>query len=159
MCKGVYFSTILKQTLQQLVLFLVLLSCSKKNNNTGVNTNLVNAEVTILASENNQVIQGFGCATVFAPPGTAALTAEDFDRLFGAGNGQVGLNILRIRIASDDAWRATELNHAKAAIQRGAKVFASPWSPPARMKTNNNIIGTGGKLIADSAAAYAKYFK
>jgi glucuronoarabinoxylan endo-1,4-beta-xylanase len=67
----------------------------------------------------------------------------------------VGLNILRIRIASDDAWRATELNHAKAAIQRGAKVFASPWSPPARMKTNNNIIG--GKLIPDSGAAYAKY--
>ncbi|HLG40918.1 MAG TPA: glucuronoxylanase, partial [Chitinophagaceae bacterium] len=40
---------------------------------------------------------------------------------------------------------------------RGAKVFASPWSPPARMKTNNSIIGTGGKLIPDSAAAYAKY--
>lgn len=135
-----------------------LFSCSKKenNNNTGGNTPLVaNAEVTILANENNQIIQGFGCATVFAPPNTAALTNEEFDRLFGSGNGQVGFNLLRIRIASDDAWRATELSHAKAAILRGAKVFASPWSPPARMKTNNNIIK--GKLIADSAAAYAKY--
>ncbi len=131
-------------------------SCSKKENNTGTgSTPLVYADITILANENNQVIQGFGCATVFAPPNTSALTAEEFDRLFGSGNGQVGLNFLRIRIASDDAWRATELNHAKAAIQRGAKVFASPWSPPARMKTNNNIIG--GKLIPDSAAAYAKY--
>ncbi|MGB3006894.1 MAG: glycoside hydrolase family 30 beta sandwich domain-containing protein, partial [Chitinophagaceae bacterium] len=92
---------------------------------------------------------------VFNPPSTTAYTAEEFDRLFGSGNGQVGLNILRIRIASDDAWRATELNHAKWAIQRGAKVFASPWSPPARMKTNGNIIG--GKLIPDSAAGYAKY--
>ena len=83
------------------------------------------------------------------------MTSDEFDRLFGSGHGQVGLNFLRIRIASDDAWRATELDHAKAAIQRGAKVFASPWSPPARMKTNNSIIK--GKLIPDSANAYAKY--
>ena len=141
----------------QLILLFFIISCSKKSddNNTGGNTTIISAEVTILANETNQVIQGFGCATVFAPPNTSALTNEEFDRLFGSVNGQVGLNFLRIRIASDDAWRATELNHAKAAIQRGAKVFASPWSPPARMKTNNNIIG--GKLIPDSASAYAKY--
>ena len=145
-------------TLKQLPLVIVLvIACSKKgnDNNTGGNTTAVNSEVTILANENNQVIQGFGCATVFAPPGTSPLTSEEFDRLFGSGNGQVGLNFLRIRIASDDSWRATELDHVKAAIQRGAKIFASPWSPPARMKTNNSIIGC--KLIPDSAAAYAKY--
>lgn len=118
-------------------------------------TPVVYAEVVVQANENNQLIRGFGCATVFAPPNTSPLTDVEFDRLFGNGNSQVGLNFLRIRIASDDVWRVTELNHAKAAIQRGAKVFASPWSPPARMKTNNNIIG--GKLIPDSAAAYAKY--
>jgi len=148
----------LKQVIPQLGLLLVIISCSKKsNNNPGGSTPVpvVNAEVTIKANENNQVIQGFGCATVFAPPGTTPLTNEEFDRLFGSGAGQVGLNFLRIRIASDDAWRATELNHAKAAILRGAKVFASPWSPPARMKTNGNIIG--GKLIPDSGAAYGKY--
>lgn len=133
-------------------------SCSKKNNaGGGTTTNVYEAQVTILAAENNQVIEGFGCATVFAPPNTSELTSEEFDRLFGSANGQVGLNFLRIRIASDDAWRDVELNHARAAIQRGAKVFATPWSPPARMKTNNSIIGTGGKLIPDSAAAYAKY--
>lgn len=136
------------------ILLVTLLSCSKKGNS-NTNNNVVNAEITILTNENNQVIQGFGCATVFAPPNTNPLTNEEFDRLFGPGNGQVGLNFLRIRIASDDAWRATELSHAKAAILRGAKIIASPWSPPARMKTNNNIIG--GKLITDSAAAYAKY--
>lgn len=136
-----------------------LRSCSKKNNggSGGPSTPVYEAQVTILAAENNQVIQGFGCATVFSPPNTTALTSEEFDRLFGSGNGQVGLNFLRIRIASDDAWRTVELNHARAAIQRGAKVFASPWSPPPRMKTNNSIIGTNGKLIPDSAGAYAKY--
>lgn len=141
---------------QFLLVIGLLASCSKKGNDTSTGTTpLVYANVIIQANENYQVIQGFGCATVFTPPNTSVLTTEEFDRLFGSGNGQVGLNFLRIRIASDNAWRATELNHAKAAIQRGAKVFASPWSPPARMKTNNNIIG--GKLIPDSAAAYAKY--
>jgi glucuronoarabinoxylan endo-1,4-beta-xylanase len=135
-------------------------SCSKKGNGGGGGTTppiVYEAQATILATENHQTIQGFGCATVFAPPNTSALTSEEFDRLFGSGNGQVGLNFLRIRIATDDGWRATELNHAKAAIQRGAKVFASPWSPPARMKTNNSLVGTNGKLIPDSAPNYAKY--
>jgi glucuronoarabinoxylan endo-1,4-beta-xylanase len=140
------------------VLFLCVFSCKKdKNKNNANNAATVEASISISGNDNKQVIQGFGCATVFTPPNTSALTSEEFDRLFGSGNGQVGLNTLRIRIATDDAWRVTELSYAKAAIQRGAKVFASPWSPPARMKTNNSIIGTGGKLIADSAAAYAKY--
>lgn len=148
-----YYTSVLNQFI---IVICLLLSCSQKGNEAGTNsTPPVDAEVTVLANENNQVIQGFGCATVFAPPNTSTLTTEEFNRLFGSGAGQVGLNFLRIRIASDDAWRATELNHAKAAIQRGAKVLASPWSPPARMKTNNNIVG--GKLIPDSAAAYAKY--
>jgi glucuronoarabinoxylan endo-1,4-beta-xylanase len=138
------------------VLFLCMFSCKKdKNKNNTNNVATVEASISIYGNDNKQVIQGFGCATVFAPPNTSALTSEEFDRLFGSGNGQVGLNTLRIRIATDDAWRATELNYAKIAIQRGAKVFASPWSPPANMKTNNSLIK--GKLIPDSAAAYAKY--
>jgi glucuronoarabinoxylan endo-1,4-beta-xylanase len=139
------------------VLFVLLLSCAKKgdDNGNGNNSNPVDAEITILANDSKQVIQGFGCATVFSPPNTTPLITEEFDRLFGSGNGQVGLNILRIRVATDDSWRSVEMNHAKAAIQRGAKVIATPWSPPANMKTNNNLIG--GSLIADSGAAYAKY--
>lgn len=138
------------------VLFLCMFSCKKdKNKNSTNNVATVEASISISGNDNKQIIQGFGCATVFTPPNTSALTSEEFDRLFGSANGQVGLNTLRIRIATDDAWRATELNYAKLAIQRGAKVFASPWSPPANMKTNNSLIK--GKLIPDSAAAYAKY--
>jgi glucuronoarabinoxylan endo-1,4-beta-xylanase len=147
-------------------LFLITLStlfiyCSKSNsnnnnnNNNGGNTNTINAEVIILAAENKQLIQGFGSATVFAPPNTSSYTSEEFDRLFGSNAGQVGLTILRIRVATDNQWRAVELNHAKSAIQRGAKVIASPWSPPPNMKTSNNLIG--GSLITDSGASYAKY--
>ncbi len=152
------FSNAAKQMfVPAILLSFFLLSCGKGKNNGGTITPVptVDAAITINTADNKQVIQGFGCATVFNPPSTSALTTEEFDRLFGAASGQVGLSLLRIRIASDEPWRATELNYAKLAIQRGAKVFASPWSPPARMKTNGNIIG--GKLIADSAAAYAKY--
>lgn len=146
-----------------IVLFSIILiaisGCSKQggNNDGGGNgtTPSVEAQVTILAAENNQVIQGFGCATVFNPPNTSAYTSEEFDRLFGSSSGQVGLTILRIRVAEDNAWRTTELNYAKAAIQRGARIMATPWSPPARMKTNNSLVG--GSLITDSSAAYAKY--
>ncbi len=135
------------------------LSCSKQqttnNNNTGGGVTTVNAAVTIFAADNKQVIQGFGCATVFTPPNTTAYTSQEFDLLFGAGNGQVGLSILRIRVASDNSWRQTELNHAKWATDRGAKIIATPWSPPANMKNNNSLIG--GSLLPDSSAAYAKY--
>lgn len=141
-----------------LALSVLLLSCGKDKDDTGSgenNTITVDADITILAAQNNQVIQGFGCATVFTPPNTALYTQEEFNRLFGNGEGKVGLSLLRIRLASDEAWRAAELTHAKWAIQNGARVFATPWSPPARMKTNNSIIG--GALIPDSSAAYAKY--
>jgi glucuronoarabinoxylan endo-1,4-beta-xylanase len=114
----------------------LLLSCSNKGGGGGGTTPPpppVAAEITVLANDTKQLVQGFGCATVFNPPNTTPLTNEEFDRLFGSGNGQIGLNILRIRVASDDAWRAVELNYAKAAIQRGARVMASPWSPPAPM--------------------------
>lgn len=137
----------------------LLASCGKdKNTGTGGGTTpvpTVDADVSILAAQTHQVIQGFGCATAFTPPNTTTYTSNDFDKLFGTGDGKIGLSIVRIRLASDDPWRAVELNHAKWAIQNGARVLATPWSPPANMKTNNSIIG--GALKPDSGAAYAKY--
>ncbi len=115
----------------------------------------IEAQITILAAEKHQLIRGFGCASAFAPPSTTPMTAEEIARLFGKGNGQVGLNFLRIRIGTDNAWRNTELGYAKEALKHNAKIFASPWSPPAAMKTNGSLIK--GKLKADSASAYAKY--
>lgn len=135
---------------------IIFLSCSKKNNNGGGNNTIppLEAAVTIQANDSKQVIQGFGCATVFRPSNTS-LTTEELDRLFGTADNQVGLNILRIRLASDTWWRSIELANAIGAKQRGAIVLATPWSPPVAMKTNNNLIG--GSLKPDSSAAYARY--
>lgn len=100
-----------------------------------------------------QIIRGFGAATVFRLD--TPLNTSDFDKLFGNNNGQIGLSILRIRVATDANSRNIELNHAKGAKAKGAIVVASPWSPPASMKTNNNL--TGGSLKTDSYEDYANY--
>src|SRR5678816_1246552 len=61
----------------------------------------------------------------------------NMDTLFGTGAGTIGLSILRVRIAPDNNWN-DELQNAKKAVARGAIVMATPWTPPASMKTNNN---------------------
>jgi glucuronoarabinoxylan endo-1,4-beta-xylanase len=103
-----------------------------------------------------QVIRGFGGATVFTPAGGLPSQSE-MNALFGNDDRQIGLSILRIRVASDDdaSWRATELNHALQAKANGAIVIATPWSPPARMKDNGSLID--GTIKADSYGDYAKY--
>jgi len=108
---------------------------------------------TIIPSEMKQTISGFGAATVFRL--NSPLTADDMDKLYGNDDGEVGLSILRIRVATDDNSRAIELNHAKMASNRGALVMATPWSPPADMKTNNDLIG--GSLVTESYEDYANY--
>ncbi|RXK61752.1 hypothetical protein ESA94_01680 [Lacibacter luteus] len=143
-------------TMHVLLFMLVITACKKKGNPEPSPRPVVTliAEVTISANQTYQTIDGFGCATVFRPS-NASLTNDELDRLFGKANGQIGLNILRIRIAEDDYWRSLELANAKGAIQRGALVLATPWSPPSKFKTNKTLIG--GSLIADSGAAYATY--
>lgn len=108
---------------------------------------------TISPAETEQNISGFGAATVFRL--NSPLNASDMDKLFGNEEGEVGLSILRIRVAPDDNARAIELEHAQLAAQRGAKVMATPWSPPAEMKTNNDLIG--GSLKTESYEDYANY--
>ena len=111
------------------------------------------APVQIDATATQQIIRGFGGATVFLP--TTPLTDGDLDTLFGNGPGQIGLTLLRIRVASDTAWRTLELSNAIGARARGANVIATPWSPPAAMKSNNSLIG--GALNAPAYADYATY--
>lgn len=105
--------------------------------------------------DKKQIIRGFGAATVFRL--NTPLNDAEMDLLFNNGPGELGLSILRIRVASDQnpTARAIELEHAKGAKERGAKIIASPWSPPARIKTNNSLIG--GQLKLESYDEYALY--
>ncbi len=157
------------KTITQILMFILMalgLSCSSSDDSNGVRvggpiipagpsdpTVLQSDASTIMSSETKQDISGFGAATVFRL--NSPLSANDMDKLYGNDEGEIGLSILRIRVAPDDNSRAIELNHAQMASNRGALVMATPWSPPADMKTNNDLIG--GSLKTESYEDYANY--
>jgi len=115
------------------------------------------AQVDLAATK--QIIRGFGAASAWC----GSLSDTNMDILFK----DMGLSILRVRIAPSEIWRAapvlvdsswiTELYNAKKAQARGAIVIATPWTPPASMKTNNSPVG--GWLKPEEYANYALYLK
>jgi glucuronoarabinoxylan endo-1,4-beta-xylanase len=110
---------------------------------------------TIYLDSTQQVIRGFGAANIvqWRPD----MTANDIDKAFGTGNGQIGFSLLRLRIPPDANSFSLNVRTAQAAHARGVKLIASPWSPPASMKTNNNIVG--GRLRESAYADYAAHLK
>ncbi|MBO3734535.1 glycoside hydrolase [Glycomyces niveus] len=112
------------------------------------------AQTTVNVEPNNvqQTIQGFGGMnhTVWI----SDLTAAQRDTAFGNGTGQLGFSILRIPVHEDRANWSREVATAQRARALGAKVFASPWNPPASMTESFS----GGKRLRYSMyGAYAQH--
>lgn len=103
----------------------------------------------------NQIIRGFGGANVliFRPD----MTPAQVQTAFGSGPGQLGLTIMRLSIPPDSTQFRANATSAKLAESLGAKVFATPWSPPAWMKTNGSLVG--GSVDPNNYAAWAAYLK
>ena len=134
-----------------------------------------------------QTIEGFGGAltdasaeTFYKLPGS--IQEEILNAYFDRQKG-IGYSLCRTHINSCDFSSEsyaycevegdTDLKHfsidhdkkfripfTKAAISKagnGLKFFASPWSPPAWMKTNNHML-QGGKLKPEYRQAWADYF-
>lgn len=57
----------------------------------------------------------------------------------------------------DKRFRIPFIKRAAAATGRGLTLYASPWSPPAFMKTNNNML-RGGKLKPEYYQSWANYY-
>lgn len=110
--------------------------------------------VTINPAVEHQTIRGFGGMN--APGWIADLTSAQVDTAFGNGDGQLGLSIMRMRIdPNSNNWRI-QVPAAVRAKSHGAILLASPWSPPAYMKTNNNL-NNGGKLRPEYYGAYTDH--
>jgi glucosylceramidase len=60
-------------------------------------------------------------------------------------------------IDKDKEFRIPMIKRASAMIGEDLVFYASPWSPPAFMKTNNNML-QGGKLLPEYYQAWANYF-
>ncbi len=118
----------------------------------------------------HQAIDGFGgsCADF-----NEALPA-DMANFFFTTSG-IGLSLLRTQVVPSEADCASffvpgglscvpvssgatilqgELAIAQQAVKRGVKVWSTPWSPPASMKTNASFIN-GGSLLPSDYSAWA----
>jgi glucosylceramidase len=60
-------------------------------------------------------------------------------------------------VAHDKEFRIPMIKKAMAAAGGKLTLFASPWSPPAWMKDNNNML-QGGKLLPQFRQSWANYF-
>ncbi|MGO9587392.1 MAG: hypothetical protein ACLP2Y_14450 [Limisphaerales bacterium] len=96
----------------------------------------------------HQSIDGFGASSAWTAPN---LSDSQADMFFSTNNG-IGLSLLRNRIAPDGT--TLELVTMQKAQARGARVWSTPWSPPAIYKDTNSV--NGGDFVS-SASNYEGY--
>lgn len=124
--------------------------------NCGGSPTPISNSATVDFGSSNQTIRGFGGADAWMP----VMPAAEVSALFGTGANQIGLSILRGRIdpTSSTNW-ISELTNAQAAIATSSDVniIASVWTPPAAMKSNDNVVM--GSLNPSSYADYANYLE
>jgi len=97
---------------------------------------------------------GIGLGYLRVPMGASdfALSAYTYD---DRPAGQTDPNLAYFSIAHDEAYIIPALLEARA-LNPDLKLLASPWSPPACMKTTGTLYG--GSLRTQWYAAYAQYF-
>lgn len=140
----------------------------------------VNEKVTF------QTIEGIGGAITDAAAETfykmpEVKRNEIMEAYFGKGKG-IGYNLVRVNIASCDfssgsysyidegdtslasftidhdlQYKIPMVKEARAAAGEEILMFASPWSPPAWMKTNGDVLH-GGKLLDEYKHAWAHHY-
>ncbi|MGV7172631.1 glycoside hydrolase family 30 beta sandwich domain-containing protein [Xanthomonas axonopodis] len=110
--------------------------------------------VTITPTQTYQTVRGFGGMN--GAGWINDLTPAQVDLAYGSGTGQIGLSILRMRIDPSSSGWATQVPTATRVHALGGLVFATPWTPPAYMKSNNSLTN-GGKLLTNYYGAYTQH--
>jgi len=109
--------------------------------------------ITVETGVRHQYIRGFGGMS--HAWNTPIINEKDITTMFGEDG--LGYNIFRIMIYPDKSkWNAI-VPVAKKAKDYGAIILASPWTPPAELKSNNSNIG--GTLPQKNYAAYAEHLR
>lgn len=124
-----------------------------------VGASLTAADRTATISIDNRIeyqhVTGFGGFSP-SPQWQYWLGDTEMDKLFGKGENQLGLNVLRLYIANSRNGWSSGVANAKRAKKYGAYVFASPWSPPASWKSNNSE-SNGGELLESRWSDWATF--
>lgn len=113
------------------------------------------AEISIDSRTTYQHVTGFGGFSP-SPQWQYWLSDTEMDKLFGKGENQLGLNILRLYVANNRNYWGSGVANAKRAKRYGAYIFASPWSPPAAWKSNNST-SNGGSLLESRYGDWANF--
>ena len=115
------------------------------------------SDAVINLSTKYQEIQGYGGMN--HPSWAGDLTASQRETAFGNSTNQLGFSVLRIFIDSDSNNWYKEVATAKAAIAKGAIVFATPWNPPSNLceTFNHNGDTKAKRLRHDKYAQYATH--
>ncbi len=130
------------------------------NSNTGLQEKITIVQaagqavhITIDAGTKYQKVTGFGgMNNVWA---AGAISENEIAKMFGAQ--ALGYNIIRIMVHPDKNNWSRDVASTKKAQSLGAIVMATPWTPPANLKSNNST--TGGYLLPANYATYAEYLK
>lgn len=145
-----FFSTLLFNSLA------LVTGCGDSARTLGPPANATPETVEVALDVTLQHITGFGASTAWTAPD---LSDELSDELFSVDKG-IGLSLVRLRI--EPTGDTAELETARKAVARGARVWASPWTPPGTWKTNDSD-RNGGSLLpehygswADRLAAFAE---
>ena len=115
------------------------------------------SDAVINLSTKYREIQGYGGMN--HPSWAGDLTASQRETAFGNSTNQLGFSVLRIFIDSDSNNWYKEVATAKAAIAKGAIVFATPWNPPSNLceTFNHNGDTKAKRLRHDKYAQYANH--
>ena len=115
------------------------------------------SDAVINLSTKYQEIQGYGGMN--HPSWAGDLTASQRETAFGNSTNQLGFSVLRIFIDSDSNNWYKEVATAKAAVAKGAIVFATPWNPPSNLceTFNHNGDTKAKRLRHDKYAQYANH--
>lgn len=111
-------------------------------------------EANVNSNVSHQRMDGFGAGVVFLDAGLNPLSDAQMDQLYGTAPGQFGLTLIRVRVSPTGNY-SDALESGRRAHVRGAKILATPWTPPASMKTNNNLVG--GALLPSEYGNYVAY--
>lgn len=98
--------------------------------------------------------EGLGYTTGRLPIHSCDFSTESYT--FDDSEGDYSLADFDTTVAYD-ANLSIPMITAALKVNADLKLFGSPWSPPAWMKTNGQMSG-GGSLVADAASAWALYF-
>ncbi len=109
----------------------------------------------VYVDSTQQIIRGFGGANalIFRPD----MTPAEVQTAFGNGNGQIGMTKMRLSLSPDSTQWSANVPSPLAAQKLGATIIATPWTPPAWMKSNDSQVE--GSLLPSNYAAFAAYLK